>query len=243
MEVKMPKPKPQEDPKKTLEEEFQRRYKTRNLFKPDAGPPDAISALQKKAMELRRLGREATVPRRIIRSVPTRGNGANGRGYAHKPAPLVEPEVEEQRVPDFDVPETPKIVRPEEPEVIDGGFDLKLGIQEDAPEIERPEDLEERVEQQPVLPMSSPYNKGDDIYLEILDYFECNKLGKKKIKIIGGKSRTGKSMIMDRVFALTTTYDMAGSSEKGLVDMIEEINVLGAMYIHEFQETLAKNEF
>ena len=71
----MPPEKPEEDPKKALEEEFQRRYRTRNLFKPDAGPPDEISALQKKAMELRRLGRDVTVPRRVIRPVPARGNG------------------------------------------------------------------------------------------------------------------------------------------------------------------------
>ena len=42
--------------------------------------------------------------------------------------------------------------------------------------------------------------------------------------IIGGKSRTGKSMIMNRIFAFIPYYDMAGTSKRAVVDIITEIN-------------------
>ena len=95
----------EESPTKVIEDEFQRRYKTRNLFKPNAGAPDEISEVEKKARELSRRKPARQISKRTPDSGVYKGNGT----YRKQ---VEKTKTQETRKPDFDLqPELP-IIKP-----------------------------------------------------------------------------------------------------------------------------------
>lgn len=188
--------------------QLEERYHTRNMFRPNAGPPDEVPELIRRAMRIRD-------ERLKVNVTETKAD------------------VEEQVVA------VPEIKKP-----------LELRVQ---PEVK-------------IAERETKYRKGDNIFSEVIDYFESGAVGKKEVKpvleerancilslvamlsrisvIIEGKSRSGKSLIMDKCLELLPSYvSLISGSEKSFIDRIDEINAAGAVYIHEFQETVFGNDY
>ncbi|MBW2966728.1 hypothetical protein KY342_06515, partial [Candidatus Woesearchaeota archaeon] len=238
--------KDEEDPNKLIEEEFQRRYKTRNLFKPNAGPPYRLSEIEKRARELKR--------RKIIRKPKTEVSKGNGTYKNNTPTC----ENQETKKPDFTEPELP-IIKPVPKS-------RKKKESEEIPLIDKkevPELLEDKIKTTP-LEVSEPYEQGDNIYRELLTYFHSNKLcggdvipvleedGNCILSTIGaayglsiivqGRSRSGKSLILDELSSiLTSVYKLKVCSNKSLFGSADTINENDFLYISEYQAALDGN--
>ncbi len=199
--------------RKAVDEELQRRYKSRNLFRPDAGPPDP--EVLRRVRGLRKIESEEQ-DRAVI---------------AHKDKLTQPGEISDiaQAAPDFEI-------KPVEAENI-----AKL-----------------------VMPRSREYVKGDNIFLDLLSYFKCNKLdgltvspvleedpncvlaavaaSSKLSLIIEGKSRSGKSLILDKLCRLlTSVYQLKVCSNKALFGSCDDINNNDFLYVAEFQAVTEKN--
>jgi len=184
-----------------VDKEIEMRYKTRNLFRPNAGSP-----VKKRQQQ-----------------------------------PVVQPKIQSAQ-------QIPPSVQP----------DLDSGIQ--TPIIIKEPSLEERV----ALRTSTPYVKGDNIFLELLTYFHANKLGNQNIVpvleedancllatvaaasrlslLIEGKSRSGKSLILDKLAELLpSVYCLKVCSNKSVFGRAEDINNNEFLYISEFQSAVEGN--
>ncbi len=113
------------------------------------------------------------------------------------------------------------------------------------------------------LPQSN-FQQGDNIFNEILDYFKANIIdGKKQTPIleeesncllsticassrnsfiVEGESRSGKSLIVDKLAPLlTSVYYLRNCSNKSLFGNSEQINEHDFLYITEFQSAIDGN--
>lgn len=144
--------------------------------------------------------------------------------------------------------------------------------QEPKPADVKPEPLEDKVENSvilaPKLVMSSPYTRGDNIHLEFFSYCLADRIGDRidlksvrgELKnfmvtyvggaysysiFLGGKSRSGKTRLFDKYFALFPKgkQTLGNISEKGIVPLAPEINDKLAIYVEEYQEVVNGNDF
>ncbi len=208
-----------------IEEEFQRRYKTRNLFRPNAGPPIKYKGIKKKALEIKEKDSQEQEP------------------------------IEEQEVcvPN-DSPE----------EKIQICISDELSREKSLEVSKEVHSLEEKLQSEKLLRVSESYERGDNIWNELLAYFHSNKLCGKDSKyvleedencilaplaasaglsvLIMGRSRSGKSLIMDKLIEiLTSVYHIKVCSNKALFGNSETINKHDFIYITEYQAVICKN--
>jgi len=124
--------------------------------------------------------------------------------------------------------------------------------------------LEETVRKPVSLPASEPYEQGDNIFREILTFYLSNILCGKKVKpvleedgnciletavaayrmslMVEGRSRTGKSLGLDKLcLLLTSVYPLKSCSNKSLFGSAEKINENDFLYIAEYQAALNGN--
>ncbi len=112
--------------------------------------------------------------------------------------------------------------------------------------------------------ISKQYERGDNIFRELLDYFNCDILAGKKADfvieedencilttisaayglsvLLGGRSRSGKSRIMNKLSKiLTSVYPIKSCSNKAFFGASEKINENDFLYIFEYQAAISKN--
>ena len=114
------------------------------------------------------------------------------------------------------------------------------------------------------LKMSKTYERGDDVFSELLSYYKANKLCKEDCVpvleedpncllatvaassrlslLIEGESRSGKSLIMNKLSKiLTSVVPVNVCSNKAFFDMAEQINQSDFIYITEYQSAIEGN--
>jgi len=205
---------------KSLEEIIQQRLKSKNAFIPNAGPPDYKRS---------------------------RKPAAQVRGIAQEP--------------------------PEQPTLHLSSMDQHSSVT-----IQKPAQYEEQIQKRdqfeeiiPTIqkhsiptPITPPYTKGDNIFLELITYYQSDKVENEKSTavideehncllatvaaasklsyIIEGPSRSGKSLIADKLGKLLTgVYKVEICSNKALFADADEINKNDFIYISEFQAALESN--
>jgi len=130
----------------------------------------------------------------------------------------------------------------------------------ETPKVEVVKPLVEIVKATPL--MLPAFKRGDNILKEGLDYFAATVIMDKEVTpvveeahnclialvgvpgglstLIVGKSGNSKSLIMDKEFELMPGYvPLNSGSKKGIIDLVDEINNAGAVYVHELQEAIA----
>jgi hypothetical protein len=127
------------------------------------------------------------------------------------------------------------------------------------------ESLEKKVNANvPEVTVSSTYIPGENIFVELLAYYHCNVMCGVAVKPvleedgncllatagavdrksvwIGGESRTGKSLIADKLAEiLRSLYPLIGCSDKALTKNAENINTHEHLYVVEMQGALDGN--
>lgn len=208
--------------KKSIEEEIRKRLKTKNAFKENSGPPDYS--------ELLKISKQ---------------NGLLKKFHSkHKIKKESEKIQEFEQQTDSSNYEIPEIIIPAEQAIKQQTNSISQASTPQA--------------------ASKPYIKGDNIFLELLNYYQSDKIagGKSKAiieedhncllstvaaasrlsQIIEGPSRSGKSLIADKLGQLlTSVYKVEICSNKALFSDAEEINKNDFMYISEFQAALENN--
>lgn len=211
---------------KKIEQELQKRLQSRNAFIPDAGLPDPNKYKKKTTLE------EITKENTTIQTTQVRENesGKNETLEQKNSEQYIQQNKEEMEDNETSQSyEIPKIIVPHQ-----------------------------------IKTTSQPYAKGDNIFLELINYYQSDKLCSEKstaiIKeehncllatvsaasglsaIIEGPSRSGKSLIADKLEKiLTDVYKVEICSNKALFSDAEEINKHDFMYIAEFQAALENN--
>ncbi|MBW2995150.1 hypothetical protein KY312_02265, partial [Candidatus Woesearchaeota archaeon] len=108
------------------------------------------------------------------------------------------------------------------------------------------------------------FGRGEKVTSEMKHYFFADIVGDMEVKpaldelencylvtaggiaglciILGGKSGGSKTVVMDKYFGFLPDFEpMCSGSKKGFIELLDDINQKGAIYIHEFQETVAEN--
>ena len=236
----------EDEDKKKIEEEYQRRYKTRNLFRPNAGPPDD-SEVVKRALQIRaaRLSQQSAP---VQASVPG-GDAPHSKQYSkqYMPAGHSAAETIPQHSEHLPLIKTPATL------------DAIVRDAAHHPHVQFPQ-----LSQSPHLPQSPQYVKGDDIFAELLTYFKSNVIDGNAVKpvleedancllatvaassrlstLIEGRSRSGKSLIIDKLSELLpSVYRLHVCSNKSLFGKADEINQHDFLYISEFQSAVEGN--
>lgn len=167
----------------------------------------------------------------------------------------------ETKADDVGVPPTPVKVRPTAiPDIFS-----EPTQPESQPVAAVPQTLEKKVDgPAPSLPVSEPYEQGDNIFRELLTYFLSNKVCRKDVTpvleedgncllstvaavyglsiLTQGRSRSGKSLMIDKLSdILTSVYPLKSCSNKALFGNVEKINENDFLYVIEYQAALDGN--
>jgi len=238
-----------------IDAEIEKRLKTKNIYVANAGPRTRLSEVEKALIEMQK-AREAfeNEQKKVIPFDPY---------YKENKQVQRENEIyEEQKKEQVAVNEMPSF---EDIPVAE----LDLPIMKDVRPVLNQfnaDDVKQVTIEDYNFNNSVKYIKGDSPLSELVQYYECDSIkGEKSTPVLEercncilnivagthglsvlleGKSRSGKSLIMEKGLKLFPDYtELSSCSEKAIVDIIEEINNSGILVIPEFQENVANNDY
>lgn len=236
---------------KLMRIEFEKRYNSKNMFRPNAGPPEPDHRLFAKMLEnrmKRQLKGEESGEKSLSSGIPA----------AEPPATLKDDiKLNSLELPELIAP-TPTM---ESRSGIEG---LIIGKNNEHEYYGKPGSDKINGDGGEGI-IIIPYLAGENIFSELFDYLHSNILGSRNATpvleedanfflltmalsagnsvIIEGKSRSGKSLLFDRIKPFLPEYiELSGCSNTALLDRHDEVNKAGYVLFTEFQAVVEGND-